>query len=129
MELIRKPHKLYNLIEKGALTQMNAGSLLGDFGSQVARASRLFLQHKFVHFVGSDSHHHMGRCSKLTKWVEEASSYIGVDAATEMVTNIPKKIIDSAEIEFPDPIMLEEIEDRRSPGILNNFINKIFGSK
>ena len=127
-ELIRKPHKLYNLIEKGALTQMNAGSLLGDFGSQVARASKLFLQHKFIHFVGSDSHYHQGRCSKLTKWVEEASSYIGVDAATEMVTNIPRKIIDSAEIEFPEPVMLEEIDERKQSNLLKNVLGKIFGT-
>ncbi len=125
-ELIRKPNKLYNLIEKGALTQMNAGSLLGDFGGQVARASKLFLQHKFIHFVGSDSHHHQMRGSKLTKWVEEASAYLGIDQATEMVTNIPKKILDSAEIEFPDPIMLEDEDEKISPNLLKNVFDRLF---
>ena len=31
-ELIERPDKLYNLVNKGALTQVTSGSLLGKFG-------------------------------------------------------------------------------------------------
>jgi len=126
-EIINHPEKLYKLIEKGALTQMNAGSLLGDFGSRVAKMSRLLLQNKYIHFVGSDAHHFESRKSKLTKWIEEASNYIGLDAATDMLTKIPKKILDSKEIEFPEPIMIDSDgfkQDAHSNFF--NFLNKFF---
>ena len=34
-ELIERPDKLYNLVNKGALTQVTAGSLLGKFGKKI----------------------------------------------------------------------------------------------
>ncbi len=125
-EFLRKPEKLYGFIEKGALVQMNAGSLLGDFGSSVAKLSRVFLQNKFVNFVGSDAHHYEGRNSKLTKWIEEAAKYVGIDYATDMVTKFPKKIIDSIEIEFPEPVMLENSEQLKS-GFLKKFLDQFLG--
>ena len=34
-ELIERPDKLYNLVNKGVLTQVTAGSLLGKFGKKI----------------------------------------------------------------------------------------------
>ncbi|HPG29586.1 MAG TPA: tyrosine protein phosphatase [bacterium] len=126
-EFLARPEKLYKLIEKGALTQMNAGSLLGDFGGRVARVSKLFLQNKFIHFVGSDSHYFENRCSKLTKWIEHASHYVGLDYAADMTTTIPKKILDSKEIEFAPPVLMDSEDETGRGGFLKNIFDRILG--
>ncbi|MBP7654129.1 tyrosine protein phosphatase [Candidatus Dependentiae bacterium] len=126
-EFLQRPEKLYKLIEKGALTQMNAGSLLGDFGGRVSKVSKLFLQNKFIHFIGSDSHYFENRCSKLTKWIEMASHYVGLDYATDMVTTFPKKILDSKEIDFTSPVLIENEDGINKGGFLKNIFDRILG--
>jgi protein-tyrosine phosphatase len=126
-EILQSPGKLYKLIEKGVLVQMNAGSLLGDFGSKVQEIAKLFLQNKFVNFVGSDTHHYKKRNSKLSLWVEEASKYINVEYACDMVTTFPKSILESKERLFEEPEMFENYEEIKPKNALKRILDRLLG--
>ncbi|WP_369964704.1 tyrosine-protein phosphatase [Mammaliicoccus lentus] len=48
---------LFELINIGALSQMTASSLTGDFGKSVQKISIEMIEHRLVHFIASDAHH------------------------------------------------------------------------
>jgi protein-tyrosine phosphatase len=55
------PATLVELINQGALVQMDAGSLTGQFGKECRRFSERLLRAGAVHLVGSDAHQPQGR--------------------------------------------------------------------
>ncbi len=61
------PNLTLELIEKGALIQVNSGSLLGHFGRKTKKTAEILLSHNMVHFIGSDAHNTRGRSINLNK--------------------------------------------------------------
>jgi protein-tyrosine phosphatase len=53
---LHDPDLLANLVERGALAQVTAGSLTGAFGATVRRAAHTMLEHGLVHVLASDAH-------------------------------------------------------------------------
>jgi protein-tyrosine phosphatase len=53
---VEEPARLARLVEIGALVQVTAGSLLGDFGKPVKSAAHDLLRRGLAHVVASDSH-------------------------------------------------------------------------
>lgn len=74
-ELHEQPDKLYELVRKGALTQITTGSLLGDFGKDVQRFTRDIIEHNLTHFIASDAHNITSRPVNLA----DAYEYIQKD--------------------------------------------------
>ena len=63
---IMKDHDLIiNLIEQGVLMQMNAGSLIGDYGKDVKKTAEEFVKRNMIHILGSDGHNNTSRKTKL----------------------------------------------------------------
>ena len=63
---IMKNHDLViNLIKQGVLMQINAGSLLGDYGKEVKKTAQEFVKRNMVHILGSDGHNITSRKTKL----------------------------------------------------------------
>jgi len=79
---IMKNHDLIiNLIEQGVLMQINAGSLLGDYGKEVKKTAQQFIKMNMVHILGSDGHNISSRKTKLK------SAYEIVKGTNEVVYN------------------------------------------
>jgi protein-tyrosine phosphatase len=55
-EIQRSPGVLRDLVKAGALCQLNAGSLRGDFGSEARRCAYELIQGNLVHIIASDAH-------------------------------------------------------------------------
>lgn len=55
-EIARRPERLYGLIERGALAQVNAGSLMGAYGTEIREVAETLVHHRLIHFLGSDAH-------------------------------------------------------------------------
>jgi protein-tyrosine phosphatase len=55
-EIQRSPGVLRDLVKAGALCQVNAGSLRGDFGSAARQSAYELLQGNLVHVIASDAH-------------------------------------------------------------------------
>lgn len=55
-EIQRSPDVLRELVKAGALCQINAGSLRGDFGQETRRSAFELLHGNLVHVIASDAH-------------------------------------------------------------------------
>ena len=55
-QIIEQPDKLFSLVEKGALTQVTAGSIAGKLGKKIQRFSLSLIEANLTHFIASDAH-------------------------------------------------------------------------
>jgi protein-tyrosine phosphatase len=62
----RDPAQLGALVERGALGQVTAGSLRGDFGPLAERTARRMLRAGWVHVLATDAHDTLARPPDLT---------------------------------------------------------------
>ena len=63
---LREDHeKIYHLHDLGVLFQLNAGSLLGQFGEKVSVFSRELIEKNLIHAIGSDGHKDVHRDMRI----------------------------------------------------------------
>ena len=104
--LLRDPVRLFKWTEMGILNQVTAASLLGSFGEAVKRFTVMLLEHHMVHVIATDSHGLGMRSPRLSAAYQEAARIVGHESATEMVSEIPRRIIEGEAVSTPDPIPL-----------------------
>ncbi|TMU84334.1 tyrosine protein phosphatase [Bacillus sp. BHET2] len=66
-ELRKKPELLFSLFQKGALFQVNAGSILGKFGKSIQKFAYELIKYNHVHVVASDAHNQHSRAFTLAE--------------------------------------------------------------
>ncbi len=104
MVIVQRPQLLYELIQQGALLQINAGSLIGDFGRRTKRFSAQLFDHQMVHFVASDCHSPRHRPMVLSKAYRSISKRWGENRAEQVLRKNPHKAIMGERISPPEPI-------------------------
>lgn len=112
-ELIERPDKLYNLVNKGALTQVTAGSLLGKFGKKIKKFSLQLVEHNLTHMIASDAHNTTSRGFHLAESYELIEKEFGVSVLNDLREN-PYLIISGKAIYKEDP---EQIRRKKLFGI------------
>jgi len=65
IEIQQKPGLMESYLERGILSQVNAGSITGNFGVKARRTVMRFLKEGWVHFVASDAHSDTSRAPDL----------------------------------------------------------------
>jgi protein-tyrosine phosphatase len=60
-QITEDPSILFSLVEKGALTQLTAASLIGKFGKKAQQISYQLIEHNLTHFIASDAHNTTSR--------------------------------------------------------------------
>lgn len=83
-ELARNPARLASLVARGALTQITAGVLLGEFGRGPLAAAEDFFARGLVHVVASDAHSLVERPPRLAAARRWAEKHWGVTASNEI---------------------------------------------
>ncbi|MEY2194033.1 tyrosine-protein phosphatase [Neobacillus sp. BF23-41] len=78
-ELIERPEVLYQLVEKGALTQVTASSLCGYFGKKIKNYSIQLVEANLTHFIASDAHNIVNRSFKMEEAFHLIDSKFGTD--------------------------------------------------
>lgn len=63
--LRKHPERIFQMVQKGILIQITAGSITGTYGRRLKNFSLHLLIHNLVHFVASDAHHHIHRKFEL----------------------------------------------------------------
>ncbi len=112
-ELIERPDKLYNLVNKGALTQVTAGSLLGKFGKKIKKFSLQLVEHNLTHMIASDAHNTTTRGFHLAESYELIEKEFGMNVMSDLKEN-PYLIISGKAIYKEDP---EQIKRKKLFGI------------
>jgi protein-tyrosine phosphatase len=97
----REPERLAGLVEQGALCSITAGSLVGRFGSRVARFTERLLAEGLVHNVASDAHDTFGRPPDLHSVVMSAD-LPGLDARAQwLLEEVPAALLAGGELPAP----------------------------
>lgn len=103
-ELARSPEILYELVRRGAVAQVTAQSITGQFGPEVRKAAEVFLENNLVHVIASDAHNSEARPPRLAEAVEVAGKIVGPVKAKAMVTSVPEAILANEQIpDFDEP--------------------------
>ena len=98
------PEFLVNLVERGMLTQITAGSLLGYFNRNVRKFTVQLFKNNLVHILASDCHFSAGtRSPKLSPGFDAAVKLVGYDRAAKMVIDLPKAILNDQTVSPPIP--------------------------
>ena len=105
----KDPELLAKFVERGMLSQITAGSILGSFGSPARRLTTSLLKRGLVHIIASDTHFPSGpRSPKLPEGVAEVANIVGSEAAQAMVVDTPKAILENLPVEFEPPVASDE---------------------
>jgi protein-tyrosine phosphatase len=79
-EIIENPDKLLNLVKKGSLTQVTAGSITGHFGKKIQKFSFQLIESNLTHFVSSDAHNITTRSFRMRDSINEIEKEFGSQA-------------------------------------------------
>lgn len=110
---ITHPEILFELVEMGVLAQINAGSVIGRYGSQIKEAAFLFLGLNCVHFMASDAHDTKNRPPVLSGALRMVEAAAGAEAARSLVEDNPRAVLEDKPMPFqPEPIPPEPTEKR-----------------
>lgn len=90
-----EPGRLAAFVARGALVQITAGSLLGDFGKKAKKASEDFLRLGLVHLVASDAHSRDRRPPRLTAARERIRKKFGAEAERGIFLDNPEAVLES----------------------------------
>lgn len=101
----RDPDLLARFVERGMLSQITAGSIVGHFGRRTRRFTNTLLRRRLVHVIASDTHFPRGpRSPDLLRGVAAAARIVGEERARAMVVDTPKAILDDRAVDVEPPI-------------------------
>lgn len=108
-DVINDPAIAEDLIHKNLLLQINAGSLLGDYGKAVQNAAWFLIEKGFAHFLASDNH-----CKNpiynLDLALAEIRENIDEHTAHLLTVHNPQQVLKNEPIEF---FYVKEVSPRR----------------
>ena len=100
---VRQPRILYELVQMGALCQVNSGSFLGYYGEHVRQGVYNLLRFNLVHLMASDCHRPTTIPPLLSEAVELAAEVIGFDEAQALVNDNPRAVLENRTIPHYSP--------------------------
>lgn len=103
LELQRDPSPIALWIERGALMQVNAPSLLGTLGEDARATGMMLLAAGAVHLLASDAHNLRTRPFCLHEGKEAAAEIVGAEEAERMADERPWRVIRGEPIEDVRP--------------------------
>lgn len=103
-ELLQSPDKLYQLVKKGACTQLTAASLVGAFGKKIKKFSHDIIGANLAHFIASDAHNIKNRTFKMDEAFELIDKEFGKETRYVFMEN--------AELLIDGQTIIKEIPER-----------------
>lgn len=88
------PGMLLRFVEMGAILQVTAQSIAGDFGTAPGKCALWMLKNNLVHIIASDAHSPVKRPPVLSRAVRIVSDLLGKEVARKMVSEHPKMILE-----------------------------------
>lgn len=104
--LMNEPERFYELVEMGALGQLDTGSITGQFGKKPQQASRRMLECGLIHFIASDCHNARNRLPGLSAGVRAAAAIVGEEYARALANDNPLAVVEgSRSLVLPQPTL------------------------
>jgi len=105
------PGILYKFLMTGALSQLDAGSLRGDFGSDASETAYKLLKFNMVHLIASDCHNENSRISGLS-FVYEKLQGFEKEKIDIYIKDVPEAIVRNRAV--PDIGTIKNPGEKRS---------------
>jgi protein-tyrosine phosphatase len=99
--LARDPERLARLMERGAIAQVTAASVVGDFGHKAQHAAEEFLKLGLVSVIASDSHSVEMRPPRMSAAREKVRKHFGAEVEKGLFDANPEAIVRSAPLPWP----------------------------
>lgn len=97
-------NQLHELVQQGALCQLTALSLTGEFGISVQKSAEEMIRTGLAHVIATDAHYDSDRIHALARSVDLAAEVLqDYGRAEQMVTTTPAAIINGDDIDLPEP--------------------------
>ncbi|MCK5055329.1 MAG: hypothetical protein KAT34_01630 [Candidatus Aminicenantes bacterium] len=100
----QNPRLLYQILQAGALSQVDAGSIRGDFGVTVYAAAMKFLKHNLVHILASDCHDSRTRPPGLS-FIYKQMHEIEREKIDMLVKKVPLAVVNDNVVPDTGPIL------------------------
>lgn len=91
--VMEEPNRVYEWRTRGILTQMNKGSILGRFGSEVERTAELLLRHHLFTCIASDAHHSHVRTTDMKELYRYLQKYYSSMEQEKLLHQNPSAIL------------------------------------
>jgi len=88
-----KKNQIKELVELGALMQLNADSILGKKGHKVKKFCQNMMKEDLLNFVGTDAHGIRERAPRIAKCARYVEKKMGQDYAQKIFINNPAEIL------------------------------------
>ncbi len=118
----RAPDRLWDPVGRGALVQINAGSLTGEHGSAPQRTAKKLIATGLCHLLASDSHSATWRPPEMEPGLAEAAMVLRCepDDLVDLVQDTPAKILAGERVSpsprTPPQGLLERASSDRTDG-------------
>lgn len=106
MGFLKRPEFAYEFVKRGALIQVNSGSILGHFGSKVKALTFKLIDHNLVHFVASDCHNANTRRCCLGKARKVIVEKWGHEMAEALFRENAQLVLKGIKLAPPEPMVL-----------------------
>jgi protein-tyrosine phosphatase len=100
--VLSRPGVALPWLEHGALLQVTAGSLMGDFGPRVEAAAWHFLSSGMAALVATDCHNLRERRPRMADAIREITRVLGRAAASRMCIANPAAVLAGAPVRMRD---------------------------
>ncbi|WP_077302663.1 tyrosine-protein phosphatase [Virgibacillus pantothenticus] len=105
--LLEHPNLLYELVSKGALTQVTAGSVVGKFGKDIRKFTTQIIEANLTHFVASDAHNTTSRAFYLQEAYEDIKKNFGSDYFYMFLEN-SNLLVDNDHVNRLEPLRVKK---------------------
>ncbi len=99
MKIFKFPENMIKWSDQGCLMQMNAGSIIGQFGKKIQKISRKYLESGIINLIASDAHEPKYRNYLVSnKAYELISSKFDLQYADILFKDNPNKILNGGKV-------------------------------
>ena len=123
--IMEDPKKAYDFVERGALLQVNAGSLLGVFGTRVQNTARHLMEANLVHFVATDGHDLDKRPLRLSPIYKLVKEQWGEERADMLFYHNQKKMLHGEDISIGEPRLVDSMEKTSLMSRISGFFKSL----
>ncbi|MCK5599188.1 hypothetical protein KAI78_06155 [bacterium] len=117
-KICENPEILKTYIDLDVLTQMNLGSLAGQFGGRIQHTAKHLLQSDMIHFIGTDCHCDGKRGNYIKDALEVFEDCVNPELKDIILETYPKRML-AGEIIYPFPY--KNVRKSRMKRVLNFF--------
>lgn len=107
---LKNPSRAFDFVQRGALLQMNAGSLTGKYGEGVKGLATALMNARLIHFVGSDGHNTDRRSMHMGETYRIVHDMWGDKTARQIFFENPRKMLAGEELHAPEPLPVQPVK-------------------